>query len=47
MTFVHVPSDRGASGEWHVVDLGNRGTAASVKTMDIVENLPPLGLPTE
>jgi predicted helicase len=41
----HDPND--PEDEWHIVDLVKRVTTVSVETVDIVENLPDLGLPTE
>jgi predicted helicase len=41
----HNPND--PEDKWHIVDLIKRVTTVSVKTVDIVNNLPDLGLPED
>lgn len=41
----HAPND--PEYKWHIVYLVKRVTTVSVETVDIVEDLPDLGLPTE
>ena len=41
----HDPND--PKNKWYIVDLIKRVTTVSVETVDIVEGLPELGLPTE
>jgi predicted helicase len=41
----HDPND--PNDEWHIVDLVKRVTTVSVETVDLVNDLPPLGLPKD
>jgi Predicted helicase len=41
----HDPND--PEDKWHIVDLVKRVTTVSVETVDLVNDLPPLGLPED